>query len=339
MTSEIENLEKGLVVSTMEYDANKRIIGIGTQTITPNSVTGIAPLSKQGAFTTIVQNNNISQNVGTMLENNFEQSIPTQSPTMTGQSQSFTTIPTPTLNDSITTKSVNVEIPGALGNLSTINDVTEPIRNSFSEIAKSMPIPAQQTQQMPIGTVPILEPVAPQQEILATEPLNANDQLFANSGLPTMKPMTSINEPVQPEMLHPSSNVIKDNTIYPFENNIFTENQNPIKNDNDNENNINSQNSTTQVPSQPVEKKVENSRVILGEEEQKEIAKKLASIVSEATYKASYDEFLGLLKEISKEQNKEEQKEATHEMSIDDSNTLFNPMLDNNRENTMRMVA
>lgn len=335
MTSEIGNLEKGLVVSTMEYDANKRIIGIGTQTITPNPVTGIAPLSKQGAFTTAVQNNNISQNVGEILGNNFEQSIPVQNSTMAGQPQPFAAIPTPSLNDSITTNSVNVEIPGTLGNLSTVNDVTDPIRSSFSEIAKSMPTPVQQTPQMPIGAVPVSEPVAPQQEVLATEPLNVNDQLFANPGLPTMETMTPINEPVQPTMQNTTNFATEENTINPVENNIFAEQQNSFAN---NTYDINSQTSTMQAPPQIAVDKQESSKVVLGEEEQKEIAKKLASIVSEATYKASYDEFLGLLKEMSKEQH-EEKREETHEMNIDDSNTLFNPMLDNNRENTMRMVA
>lgn len=51
MVSEIENIQKGLVVATVEDNVNKRIIGIGSSTVTPDPVTGIAPLSKQNAFT------------------------------------------------------------------------------------------------------------------------------------------------------------------------------------------------------------------------------------------------------------------------------------------------
>ena len=51
MVSEIENIQKGIVVATVEDNVNKRIIGIGSSTVTPDPVTGIAPLLKQNAFT------------------------------------------------------------------------------------------------------------------------------------------------------------------------------------------------------------------------------------------------------------------------------------------------
>ena len=51
MISEMENIQKGIVISTVEDSANRRIIGIGSSTVTPDPVTGIAPLSKQNAVT------------------------------------------------------------------------------------------------------------------------------------------------------------------------------------------------------------------------------------------------------------------------------------------------
>ena len=49
MISEVENITKGLVVSTVEFDTSKKVIGVSTKNLTPDP-TGIAPLGKQGAF-------------------------------------------------------------------------------------------------------------------------------------------------------------------------------------------------------------------------------------------------------------------------------------------------
>ncbi len=50
MYSEIENLLKGRVETTTEYDNSKKIIGVNDANITPDDK-GICPLGKQGAFT------------------------------------------------------------------------------------------------------------------------------------------------------------------------------------------------------------------------------------------------------------------------------------------------
>ena len=49
MTSELENIKKGMVVSTVQFDTAKKIIGVATTNLQPGP-DGIAPLEKQGAF-------------------------------------------------------------------------------------------------------------------------------------------------------------------------------------------------------------------------------------------------------------------------------------------------
>jgi hypothetical protein len=54
LTSELEEVLKGKVVSTVDYTNNKKVIGISETTLTPTA-NGPAPLSKQGAFEAKVQ--------------------------------------------------------------------------------------------------------------------------------------------------------------------------------------------------------------------------------------------------------------------------------------------
>lgn len=49
MTGEVENILKGSVVTTVEYDTGRRLIGVSTTNLIPGP-NGIAPLAKQGAF-------------------------------------------------------------------------------------------------------------------------------------------------------------------------------------------------------------------------------------------------------------------------------------------------
>ena len=49
MISEIDNISKGRVEATVEYDSNKKLIGVATSNLLPG-VDGLPPLAKQGAF-------------------------------------------------------------------------------------------------------------------------------------------------------------------------------------------------------------------------------------------------------------------------------------------------
>lgn len=341
MVSEIENLEKGIVVSTIEYDANKRIIGIGTPTITPNPTTGIAPLSKQTAFVPEVKEN-LAEVAEKVLGANPNQAVPIQEPT-SGQS---TTIPTPTLNDSISTEAVNVEIPTDLGNLSTVKEVAEPIKNSIAEIAKSMPAPTETKVEVPEIAVPVAEPVATPQEVLATEPTGINEQLFASAPTST-ESIAAVTPTIPPESVAPVAQTIPvgplSNTenvasepkveIKPLE--AHTEEITPVP-----VMPLNTPNSPAIEQKEVAQKTSENSTPVLStmnETEKQEMAKKLASIVSgiisskitEIAYNASYEEFMGLLNEMSKNKNLEKEDISKVKSDTNDISpmTLENPML------------
>lgn len=371
MVSEIENLEKGIVVSTIEYDANKRIIGIGTPTITPNPATGIAPLSKQTAFVPEVKES-LAEVAEKVLGTNPNQAVPIQEPT-SGQPK---TIPTPTLNDSISTEAVNVEIPTDLGNLSTVKEVAEPIKNSIAEITKSIPAPTEAKVEVPEIAVPVAEPVATPQEVLATEPTGVNEQLFASAPAPTEntievptesiaavtstippKSVAPIAQTVPVEPLNNTANVASEPTapaplsfeprteIKPLE--AHTEEITPVPFMP--LNTPNSPDIEQQVVAQQTSKNSTPILSTMNETEKQEMAKKLASIVSsiisskvtEIAYNASYEEFMGLLNEMSKNKNLEKEDISKVETATNDISpmTLENPMLSKEIEPTMRLAA
>ena len=342
MISEIENIEKGIVVSTIEYDANKRIIGIGTPTITPNPTTGVAPLSKQTAFVPEVKEN-LAQVAEKVLGANPNQTVPIQEPAV---GQPATAIPTPTLNDSITTEAVKVEIPTELGNLSTVKDVTEPIKNSITELAKSIPNPEQKVETNEL-VVPVAEPVATPQEVLATEPTGINEGLFATNPTGTIEATPSETPAVQPvapvlESAEPTIAPAPLSFEPRVEPNQPQEIEKPMPGASTLETTITPV--AEQTPAQIVQSPTETVNAEgMTEEEKKAMAQKLANIVSsivaskitEIAYNASYEEIMGLLNEISK--NKTQNIEQTAPAPVNNIPTLVNPMLE--EEKTMKMVA
>lgn len=342
MISEIENIEKGIVVSTIEYDANKRIIGIGTPTITPNPTTGVAPLSKQSAFIPEVKEN-LAQVAEKVLGANPNQTVPIQEPAI---GQPATVIPTPTLNDPITTEAVNVEIPTELGNLSTVKDMTKPIKNSITELAKSIPNPEQKIESSEL-VVPVAEPVATPQEVLATEPTGINENLFATNptgtvettpaDIPAVKPSAPISETTEP-VISPAPLSFEPRAELSKPQEMATSAEGT---------------STLGVTTTPIvemtPKQIEPTPGTsvhtddMTEEEKKAMAQKLANIVSsivsskisEIAYNASYEEIMGLLNELSKSKTQNIEQSAT--ASVNNIPTLVNPMLE--EEKTMKMVA
>lgn len=341
MTSEIENIEKGIVVSTIEFDANKRIIGIGTPTITPNPTTGIAPLSKQTAFVPEVKEN-LAQVAEKVLGANPNQAVPIQEPL---GNQTVPVIPTPTLNDSITNQAVNVEIPTDLGNLSPIKDATEPIKSTIAEMTKPMaPVIEEPKIEAPEVVVPIAEPIASPQEVMATEPTGINEQLFAGNPVEPMQQAVPI-EPVEP--------IANPSLEQPVPAPLSFEPRAEIKSEEPKQEEVNAVPVTPlNVPispapiEQPVTMNTTNTKssvFVMSDIEKQEMAKKLANIVSsvisskisEIAYIASYEEFLGLLNEMSKDKNNEMSTNT-----FETAQTLVNPMaVPQEPEQTMKLAA
>lgn len=359
MISEIENLEKGIVVSTIEYDANKRIIGIGTPTITPNPTTGIAPLSKQTAFVP-EEKESLAQVAEKVLGANPNQAVPVQEP-MSGE-QPVPVIPTPSVNDSITTEAVNVEIPTELGDLSTVKEVAEPIKSSIAEIAKSIPNPEENKLSAPEITVPVTEPIATPQDVLATEPSGINENLFATTPVPAIEPMAPVSvensikqvEPTEQstpaiEPLSVEQPVIKPETPAPLSFEPRVEPKEEVEKEVAMVTESVPVTETLEPQKKELQTNIENSTIgsSATNNEKEEMAKKIANIVAgivtnkvtEIAYNAAYEEVIGLLNELEKEKNINEDKVMNEEPAITEPQTLINPMLVQETEPTMRLTA
>lgn len=359
MISEIENLEKGIVVSTIEYDANKRIIGIGTPTITPNPTTGIAPLSKQTAFVP-EEKESLAQVAEKVLGANPNQAVPIQEP-MSGE-QPVPVIPTPSVNDSITNEAVNVEIPTELGDLSTVKEVAEPIKSSIAEIAKSIPNPEENKLSAPEIAVPVTEPIATPQDVLATEPSGINENLFATTPVPTIEPMTPVSaensiqqvEPIEQstpaiEPLSVEQPAIKPETPAPLSFEPRIEPKEEVEKEAAMVTEPVPVAETLEPQKNELQTNVENSTIgsSATNNEKEEMAKKIANIVAgivtskitEIAYNAAYEEVIGLLNELEKEKNINENKVMNEEPTITEPQTLINPMLVQESEPTMKLTA
>ncbi len=138
MVSEVENLLKGTLVATEEFENSKKTIGIADSNITPDA-NGICPLGKQGVFT------------------------PAQTETLetfdAGTAPGLDGIPEAKVSDVITDNPIEVASPEALGSvdLPTIPDVEEP----------EIEMPSLDIQ------MPVLDG-----EVLAAEPNGVDDNLF-----------------------------------------------------------------------------------------------------------------------------------------------------------------
>lgn len=343
MISEIENLEKGIVVSTIEYDANKRIIGIGTPTITPNPATGIAPLSKQTAFIP-EEKESLAQVAEKVLGANPNQTVSIQEP-MSGQPASA--IPTPIVNESIVSPTVDVEIPNNLGDLSTVNEVSEPIKNSITEMAKSIPNPVEPKAKTPEVVVPVTEPIATPQEVLATEPTGVNEKLFASA---PVQNTVSVIEPIKTEQNIPTNTNIMPEQPVPaplsFEPRVEAKQETINNNIESSIKPITNNNETSTMELEQSNPNTELAPISMSETEKQEMAKKLASIVTsvisnkitEIAYNASYEEFMELLNEMSNNK-KTVQNEAQNISNEDMKQTLVNPILEQEPVQTMKLAA
>ena len=174
MISEMENIQKGIVISTVEDSANRRIIGIGSSTVTPNPVTGIAPLSKQNAFTKeevqsvqqaaekvlgIEPGVNAVPAIEPMPVQAEPQPIATPSIASVEQPIQTTTspLPEPKVNDLITEEPMKVEIPKELSTIPSTEPLIEPLKDVIAPIAEPLTTMVNQNTQ---EQVPAFEPVS-----------------------------------------------------------------------------------------------------------------------------------------------------------------------------------
>ena len=300
MISEMENIQKGIVVSTVEDSVNRRIIGIGSSTVTPDPVTGIAPLSKQNAFTK-EQVQSVQQAAEKVL--GIEPGVnavpaiepmpvqaepqPIANPSITSVEQPIQTttspLPEPKVNDLITEEPMKVEIPKELSTIPSTEPLIEPLKDVIAPIAEPLTTMVNQNTQ---EQVPAFEPVSEPQsteEVLATEPTGINEGMFATNNETTPEvPNPTIPEAVQP---------------LPFE-------SKPVQ--------------TEEIPIQSSQDtlKVEKQELPLNQEQMEQIAKKVSDLV--------YREVLELLNGMTKNQTQEEK--------IDSTDNLVNPVLQTTAE-------
>lgn len=303
MISEMENIQKGIVVSTVEDSANKRVIGIGSSTVTPDPVTGIAPLSKQNAFIK-EQAESVQQAAEKVL--GFEpgvtavpaiepapvpaepqpEVVPPVAPIAEPIQAATNPLPEPKVNDLITDTPMKVEIPSELGSIPSSEPLIEPIKEVIAPITEPIATMANQEGIQP--QVPAFEPVSepqPTGEVLATEPTEINEGMFAPKAETPEVPseLPSQAAPV-PEMVQP----------LPFE-------SQPV------------QTEEKQVQTVPEVFKTEKSEPSLNQEQMEQIAKKISDLV--------YREVLELLNGITKEQTQ------SVEEKVDSAENLVNPVL------------
>lgn len=158
MTSEVDNLLKGNVISTADYDTYRKLIGVAQENLNPN-VSGIVPLAKQNAF------------VQAAAE------VKTEQPVLPQQEQ------TPALKNQTVTEEINkeqaqepvlepmLENPVAVENTSSLSTLTEPKQEAAT------------VQPEPEKKAPILDLQMPQipSEVVGMEPEKTNETLFAET--------------------------------------------------------------------------------------------------------------------------------------------------------------
>lgn len=193
MISEVENIKKGLVVSTVEFDTSRKIIGVATANLVPGP-TGIAPLEKQGAFQ--VQNssetidfaqalNNAQSNANDQIAEKIELPV-------LGTNVENNGLKAPVTSDVISENPVQVENPSNLTGFEIPN--IEAVQEEVQEEVPTEPVALDiQMPEMPSAVV-------------ADEPTGMNESLFEGAApqttsildetVPTTEPVPS-QEPIQ----------------------------------------------------------------------------------------------------------------------------------------------
>ena len=160
MTSEVENLLKGTVSSTAEYDSFRKLIGVAQENLMPNA-NGVAPLSKQNAFAQSKPEVNTTEQVSESAQavQPTVESQPTQQPN-----------PTPIAPQQVSTEEPVLENPVNIANPNTLSTLTEPKQ-------EETPVSVE-----PEKKEPVLDLQMPQiqDETIGVEPEKTNENLFNN---------------------------------------------------------------------------------------------------------------------------------------------------------------
>ena len=193
MISELEKVQRGLVEATVEFDTQKKVIGVATTNLLPNEK-GIVPLSKQGAFQqeqveTVDFMGAIENAQQPKQEEVLEQ---LDLPVLTDTTVQPIGLQEPVHNDVITGSPVSVESPEDLSGFK----IPQPIEEEAPSVME------------PIGpiAVDIQMPQMPQ-TIVANEPEEFNASIFEEN-LPVMESISDAPSPVNPELMVNSEEIL-----------------------------------------------------------------------------------------------------------------------------------
>ena len=193
MISELEKVQRGLVEATVEFDTQKKVIGVATTNLLPNEK-GIVPLSKQGAFQqeqveTVDFMGAIENTQQPKQEEVLEQ---LDLPVLTDTTVQPIGLQEPVHNDVITGSPVSVESPEDLSGFK----IPQPIEEEAPSVME------------PIGpiAVDIQMPQMPQ-TIVANEPEEFNANIFEEN-LPAMESISDAPSPVNPELVVNSEEIL-----------------------------------------------------------------------------------------------------------------------------------
>ena len=198
MISEVDKIKQGLVEKTVEFDTQRKVIGVSTTNLLPNE-SGIVPLSKQGAFEpveTIDFSEAVNQNVP--QEETIEQldlPILDSAPSQPG------TLPEPVHNDVLTGSPVSVENPQDLSGFK----IPEPVMEEEPSVMEPVgPVAIDiQMPEMP-ETIVANEPETMDANIFET-PIQEETPVLTQSEeiLNSIPSTTPVNE--QPPMFEPAT--------------------------------------------------------------------------------------------------------------------------------------
>ncbi len=164
MLSEVENIKRGSVVATVEFDTGRRLIGVATANLMPGP-NGIAPLSKQGAFQ-VQEQAETTETVDLVQAltnaNTVEDAIAeTVDLPMLDQQTTAQPLKEPVSSDIITENPVQVENPSAM----TTFEVPQ---IEIPEVPQEETVPVAIDIQMPVIA----------ETVVANEPSETNESLF-----------------------------------------------------------------------------------------------------------------------------------------------------------------
>lgn len=193
MISELDKVQRGLVEATVEFDTQKKVIGVATTNLLPNEK-GIVPLSKQGAFQQEeVETVDFMGAVENAQQQNQEEVLEQLDlPVLTDSSAQPVGLQEPVHNDVITSSPVSVESPEDLSGFK----IPQPIEEEAPSVME------------PVGpvAVDIQMPQMPE-TIVANEPEEFNANIFEES-MPAMEPVSNTPSPVNPELVVNSEEIL-----------------------------------------------------------------------------------------------------------------------------------